>query len=371
MKVEAAPETVDKTLADIARRNRELVEITAEELGDRGAAQGEVLTVDYVGRVEGVEFPGGTGNDIAVDVGGEGFIPGFTEQLEGMKPGETRTIEVTFPAEYGAPNLAGKPATFEITGKKLSRSGDAGAGRRAGQEAWLRRPGRRCATPSRRRIQGEYDQMSRLRLKRQLLDALAGVANFASPEGMVEQEFSQIWQRLETDRKEGRLDDDDKDKDEETLKSEYRAIAERRVRLGLLLAEIGRANSITVAADEMARAMRMEAMRYPGQEQQIMEFFRQNPRASETLRGPIYEEKVVDFVLELAKVEDTSSLPRNSRRSRRQAERSPPRASDAAKSRELLRSRSASAVARPLSLALAVWPVGVRRIRLSMQPSLT
>ena len=155
------------------------------------------------------------------------------------------------------------------------------------------------------RIQGEYDQISRLRLKRQLLDALADVAVFASPEGMVEQEFSQIWQRLETDRKAGRLDDDDKDKDDETLKSDYRAIAERRVRLGLLLSEIGRTNSIAVAPDEMARAMRIEAMRYPGQEQQVMEYFRQNPRATDTLRGPLYEDKVVDFVLELAKVEDS------------------------------------------------------------------
>ena len=127
---------------------------------------------------------------------------------------------------------------------------------------------------------------------------------FAAPEGMVEQEFAQIWQRLEADRQAGRLDDDDKDKDEETLKAEYRAIAERRVRLGLLLAEIGRANSITVAQDEMTRAMRTEAMRYPGQEQQVFEFFRQNPRAAETLRGPLFEEKVVDFILELAKVEE-------------------------------------------------------------------
>jgi len=308
MKVEASAETVDKALAEIARRNRELVEITAEERGGRGAAAGEVLTVDYIGRVEGVEFPGGTGNDVAVDVGGDGFIPGFTEQLEGLRPDETRTIEVTFPAEYGVPNLAGKPATFEVTGKKLSRSvmpePDDDLAKKLGFDDLAAM--RDAVT---QRIQSEYDQMSRLKLKRQLLDALAEVTHFASPESMVEQEFSQIWQRLETDRKEGRLDDDDKDKDEETLKSEYRAIAERRVRLGLLLAEIGRANTITVAADEMARAMRMEAMRYPGQEQQIMEFFRQNPRASETLRGPIYEEKVVDFVLELAKVEDNVVTP--------------------------------------------------------------
>jgi trigger factor len=126
---------------------------------------------------------------------------------------------------------------------------------------------------------------------------------------MVEQEFSQIWQRLEADRKAGTLDADDKDKDEEALKSEYRAIAERRVRLGLLLAEIGRVNSITVGQDEMTRAMRMEAMRYPGQEQKVFEFFRQNPRATDSLRGPLFEEKVVDFVLELAKVDESVATP--------------------------------------------------------------
>ncbi len=308
MKVEVSPETVDKTLTDIARRNRELVEMPAEELGDRGAAKGEVLTVDYVGRIEGVEFPGGTGNDIAVEVGGDGFIPGFSDQLEGIKPGEIRTIEATFPAGYGVPNLAGKAATFEVTAKKLNRpvvpEQDDELAKKLGFDDLSAM--REAVT---RRIQAEYDALSRLRLKRQLLDALAEVAKFTSPEGMVEQEFGQIWQRLEADRKEGRLDEDDKDKDEETLKSDYRAIAERRVRLGLLLAEIGRVNSITVAADEMTRAMRMEASRYPGQEQQVMEFFRQNPRASDTLRGPIYEEKVVDFVLELAKVEDKTVTP--------------------------------------------------------------
>ena len=308
MKVEVSPETVDKALADVARRNRELTEITPDELGDRGAAKGEVLSVDYVGRIEGAEFPGGTGNDINVEIGAEGFIPGFSEQLEGLKPGETRTIEVTFPAEYGVPDLAGKAATFEVTGKKLSRSVvpelDDQLAKKLGFDdlAALRE----VVT---KRIQAEYDQLSRLRLKRQLLDALAEVTKFASPDGMVEQEFGQIWQRLEADRQAGRLDEDDKDKDEETLKSDYRAIAERRVRLGLLLAEIGRVNSITVAADEMTRAMRTEALRYPGQEQQVMEFFRQNPRAADTLRGPIYEEKVVDFVLELAKVDEQPATP--------------------------------------------------------------
>jgi trigger factor len=308
LKAEPAAETIDKTLADIAQRNRDLVEITPEELGDRGAAKEEVLTVDYTGKIEGVEFPGGTGTDMPVEIGGTGFIPGFSEQLDGMKPGEARTIEVTFPAEYGTANLAGKAATFDITAKKLSR-----AVVPALDDEFAKKLGfddlaamREAIT---QRMQAEYDQLSRLRLKRQLLDALADVIGFAAPEGMVEQEFGQIWQRLETDRKEGRLDDEDKAKDEDTLKGEYRAIAERRVRLGLLLAEIGRVNSIVVAPDEMNRAMRTEASRYPGQEQQIFEFFRQNPRAAEALRGPLFEEKVVDFILELAKVEDRTVTP--------------------------------------------------------------
>ena len=308
LKAEAAAETVDKALADIAQRNRTLEPIPQEDLGDRGAAKGEVLIVDYIGRIDGAEFPGGTGNGIEVEIGSGGFIPGFSEQLEGMKPEEKRTIEVTFPAEYGVPTLAGKAATFEVSAKALSRPvvppvDDELAKKLAFEDLTEMRD---AVTG---RIQSEYDQLSRLRLKRQLLDALADMVQFPSPEGMVEQEFSQIWQRLDADRKAGRLDDDDKDKDEETLKSDYRAIAERRVRLGLLLADIGRVNSITVTQDEMTRAMRTEAMRYRGQEQQIFEFLRQNPRATETLRGPIFEDKVIDYVLDLAKVEEKAATP--------------------------------------------------------------
>jgi trigger factor len=303
MKVEPDAETIDKTLADVGKRNRTLEEIGAEELGDRGAAQGELLTVDFTGKMDGTEFPGGTGKDIEVEIGGSTFIPGFSEQLEGMKPGETRTIEVTFPAEYGVATLAGKPATFEVTAHKVSRAVvpevDDELAKKLGFEDLAEM--RDTIT---KRLQNEYDQLARLRLKRQLLDALAEVAQFSSPEGMVNQEFDQIWQRLETERQQGRLDEDDKGKDEETLRSDYRAIAERRVRLGLLLAEIGRVNSITVQPDEMTRAMRVEAMRFPGQEQQVFEFFRQNPRAVDTLRGPLFEEKVIDFILELAQVEN-------------------------------------------------------------------
>ena len=275
---------IDKAFADIAQRNRTLEEIPAEELGDRGAATGEVLTVDFVGKIDGTEFPGGAGKDVEVEIGGSNFIPGFSEQLEGLKPGDSKTIEVTFPAEYGVPTLAGKAASFDVTAHKLSRAivpaADDELAKKLGFDDLA---GMRSAITE--RFQSEYDQMSRLRLKRQLLDALSGMAEFASPEGMVEQEFAQIWQRLEAERQQGRLDDDDKDKDEDTLKADYRKIAERRVRLGLLLAEIGRVNSITVAPEEMTRAMRVEASRFPGREQQVFEFFRQNPQAAELAAG--------------------------------------------------------------------------------------
>ena len=148
-----------------------------------------------------------------------------------------------------------------------------------------------------------------MRIKRELLDALSAKADFAAPEGMVEAEFRAIWDRVEADQKAGRQDDEDVGKDDETLRADYRRIAERRVRLGLLLAEIGRAANISVTQDEMMRAMRAEAGRYPGQEQMVIDFFRKNPQASETLRGPIFENKVVDYVLDLAHVEGRTVTP--------------------------------------------------------------
>lgn len=158
-------------------------------------------------------------------------------------------------------------------------------------------------------IQREYDGVSRMRIKRDLLDQLAKGADFPVPPSMVEAEFNGIWTRVESDRKEGKGDDEDKDKDDETLKGEYRVIAERRVRLGLLLSEIGRQNGVQVGADELQRAMRAEAARYQGQEAQVMEFFRKNPQAADGLRGPIFEDKTVDFILESANVETKVVTP--------------------------------------------------------------
>ena len=248
-------------------------------------------------------FSGGAASDMPIEVAGQGFIPGFTEQMEGLAPGESRDIDVVFPGDYGSAELAGKHARFTIEAKSLKtrtpRAVDDELAKAVGMDDLAA-----LKDAIRGSLQREYDALSRLRVKRSLLDKLADQASFPVPEGMVEAEFGQIWQRVEADLRAGRLDADDQGKDEATLKTEYRGIAERRIRLGLMLSEIGRVNNVQVGAEEMARAVRQEASRYPGQEQQVLEFFRKNPQAAESLRAPLFEEKVVDFMLELAKVTD-------------------------------------------------------------------
>lgn len=298
-KAEPGAEEVDKALGEIASRQEGREAVTE----DRGAQVGDTLTVDFVGKVDGVPFAGGTGTDMAVKLGGSGFIPGFSEGMEGMKPGESRTIDVTFPEEYHAKELAGKAATFELTAKTLEQPKPAELNDELATRIGFESLDKLREAVS-ERIQAEYNQVSRMRIKRELLDALSKAAAFEVPASMVEAEFDAIWKRIEEDLKAGRADEEDKGKDEATLRAEYRAIAERRVRLGLLLSEIGRQNGIQVGADELNRAMRAEAARYPGQEGQVMEFFRKNPQAADGLRGPIYEDKVIDFILELARVED-------------------------------------------------------------------
>ncbi len=297
-RLSAAPDPgrIDEALARIAAQQGSL-----EDIADRGADAGDRLVVDFVGRVDGIEFEGGSAKDVTIEVNGPGFIPGFTEQLEGLRPGESRTIQVTFPEGYGVAELAGKPAEFAIEAKALKRLVPA-----AVEDALGERLGFGNLAELREAVQGqmqrELDQLGRLRIKRQLLDALAERADFPAPQNLVEAEFAAIWQRVEADRAQGREDEEDRGKDEATLKAEYRAIADRRVRLGLLLSEIGRRNSIQVQQGELQAALRQEASRYPGQEMQVVEFFRKNPGAFEQLRGPIFEDKVVDFILGAAQV---------------------------------------------------------------------
>ena len=304
LRAEPSPESIDKALTELAARRRKLEDVTE----DRGAQTGDTLTVDFLGKVDGVPFTGGTGTGIAVELGGAGFIPGFSEGMEGMRPGEERQISVTFPEEYHAKELAGKPATFDLKATALQQSTPPVIDESLAEEFGFDNL-EKLREIIAQQIQREYDGVSRMRIKRDLLDQLAKGAEFPVPPSMVEAEFNQIWTRVESDRKAGKGDEDDAGKDDDTLRAEYRTIAERRVRLGLLLSEIGRQNGVQVAPDELQRAMRAEAARYQGQESQVMEFFRKNPQATDSLRGPIFEDKTVDFILESATVETKVVTP--------------------------------------------------------------
>ncbi|MBB5372871.1 trigger factor [Acidocella aromatica] len=299
-----AEEKIDEALKNIASQRQSFKDV--EEA--RPAAQGERLTVDFIGRIDGVAFEGGTAQDVGVIVAGPGFIPGFSEQLEGVTPGETKTITVTFPEEYGAQDLAGKTAEFEITAKSLAVAEvpaiDDELAKAVGLESLEELRGKVSEQISR-----EYEQLTRLKLKRALLDALTGKAEFTAPESLVEAEFDAIWRQVEAEKAAGNADPEDAEKDEETLKAEYRAIADRRVRLGLLVAEIGRANNVTVADQELQRAMFNEAMRYGPQAMQVVEFFRKNPQQMERFRGPLFEDKVVDFLLSQVKQDEVTVTP--------------------------------------------------------------
>ncbi|MCC5981129.1 MAG: trigger factor [Oceanicaulis sp.] len=270
------------------------------------SAEGDVVVVDFVGKIDGEVFPGGSATDSRVALGDGAFIPGFEDQLIGVKAGDEVEIKVTFPKDYGAEHLAGKEAVFETTVKAVqapqeSKIDDSLAERLglsdldALKEALTKR------------FEQEHNEASRMKLKRQLLDQLDEAhGDIDLPARMVEVEFENIWREVLAAKDAGELEDEDKDKSEDELKADYRAIAERRVRLGLVLAEIGRGANIDVTQEELARAVNQEAMKYPGQERQVVEYFQNNAGAVQALRAPIYEEKVVDYIIELADVKEVS-----------------------------------------------------------------
>lgn len=288
---------VDEALEELARANRGF------EDKDGAAADGDALIIDFIGRIDGEAFDGGAATDAQVVIGSNQFIPGFEEQLVGAKAGDERTLKVLFPDDYPAANLKGKAAEFETKVKSV-RAPKAGAP----DDAWAAELGfdslNAIKDALRQRIESEHKQQSRAKAKRQLFDQLDAQHDFELPPRMVEAEFNQIWRQIEQDRTAGRLDPSDEGKTDDDLKSEYRDIAERRVRLGLLLAEIGRRHKIEVSDQEVAQAISVQARNFPGQERQIFEAYQRNPQLVAQVRAPIYEEKVVDYVMELIKVSD-------------------------------------------------------------------
>ncbi|MGK2285762.1 trigger factor [Pedomonas sp. V897] len=264
-----------------------------EDAPEGHAAQnGDAVIIDFVGKLDGEPFEGGKGEDTQLELGSGMFIPGFEEQLVGVKAGEQKTITVTFPEQYPAANLAGKETTFDITVKKVQTAKPVEINDEMAKNFGLESLDS-LKEILKSQIEREHNSLTRTYLKRKLLDALAASHDFPVPEGMVDAEFQQIWAQLE--REAG--DDEEEKAKLEAEKEEYRNIAVRRVRLGLLLSEIGQANNIQITQAEMNRLIAQEAQRYPGQQEQVVKFFQQNQMAAAQLRAPLYEEKVVDFIL--------------------------------------------------------------------------
>ena len=302
--VEVPESEVEDSLKRIAKRQR-----ASEPVADDvAAANGDIAVIDFVGSIDGVEFEGGKADGHDLELGSGSFIPGFEEQLVGAKKGDKKTVKVTFPAEYGNAELAGKEASFGVTVQEVRRLKDVPVDDELAKSLGLPDLAE-LKKQARERIEKEYGAVARARVKRKLLDILADNHNFNLPETLVEAEFGAIWQQIEADLKADRLDEEDKGKSEDELKKEYRDIAERRVKLGLLLSEVGRQNNIQVPNEELSRALIQEAQRYPGQQQQVIEYYQRSPEALNQLRAPLYEEKVVDYILERAKVSERKISP--------------------------------------------------------------
>lgn len=297
--VPVADELIDEQLQKFADQSKKW-----DDADDKAAEMGNLVTVDFVGKTaDGVAFEGGTGTDMGVELGSGRLIPGFEEQLVGVKLGEEKTLNVTFPEDYGAKELAGQPATFDITVKKIQVAAES-----AIDEDLAKNLGLESLEQLRGLIKGQIEQehngLTRTHMKRKLLDQLAEGHDFEVPPSMVEAEFAQIWQQLEH---EATHEEDPAAAlaEMESERDDYRKIAERRVRLGLLLSEIGQANGVEVSQQEMNRLIAQAAQQYRGEDQQrFIQYVQQEPMAAAQLRAPLYEDKVVDFLFEKAEVTD-------------------------------------------------------------------
>ncbi|WP_297296659.1 trigger factor [uncultured Methylovirgula sp.] len=290
---------IDAAIKTIAERNRPF---TPKD-GEAVAETGDKVTVDFVGKVGGEEFQGGSAQDIDIVLGSGSFIPGFEDQIIGMKIGEERTVNVTFPEAYSEPTLAGKPAEFAVTLKAVAAPGTLDI-----NDEFAKGLGfddlEKLRQSMRASLEREASLVSRRKWKRELLDALDRKYSFDLPDELVEQEFSAIWRQAEAELKASGRTLADEGTTEEQERATYRRIAERRVRLGLALAEIGDVAGVKVSDEEVAQALFERARQYPGMEKQFIEFYRNNAERLAEIRGPLFEEKVIDHVLSQSKVTD-------------------------------------------------------------------
>jgi trigger factor len=286
---------VDKALKSLAESNRTFV---TEE--GRSAGEGDRLLIDFSGTVDGAPFEGGKGEDVDLIIGSASFIPGFEDGLKGAAKGERREVKVTFPAEYPVAALAGKEGLFDVTVKDVQKPVtpeiDDEFAKGLGTDGLENLKGRIAA-----QLRSEYAAAARMKLKRELLDALEKAHDFELPASLVEREIEVSWRRFEEGLKRAGRTLADVGKTEEEARAEHRRNAERRVRLGLVVGEIGDRNGLEVTQDELRRALIEQARRFPGQEKHVYEYFEKTPGALQELKAPVFEDKVVDFILEAAK----------------------------------------------------------------------
>lgn len=292
-------EEVEKAVKYMAESRRETVKI--EE--DRAAQKGDVAVIDFVGSIDGVEFEGGKGNAYPLELGSNSFIPGYEDQLIGHKAGETVEVKTTFPKEYHAQNLAGKDAVFVTTIKELRAYKPAEV-----NDELAKAMGAKDVADMKSKIEAriaeDYEATSRIKLKRDLLDALDKEYNFEVPQKLIDAEYEAIEKQYQNAKAQNRLDEEDKKRDEKDILAEYKEIALRRVKLGLLLSEIGNNAKLTLTGEDINKAIIAEAKRYPGQEQMVFNYYMKNKEALEALRAPAFEEKIVDYILGQAKITD-------------------------------------------------------------------
>lgn len=288
---------VDEAIKRIADTNRGY----AEKGEGAKAASGDRVTISFKGTINGEAFEGGTGEGIQVAIGSNTFIPGFEEQLIGIGANETRTLKVSFPKNYMSEKLAGQPAEFETTATLIEAPQDLTIDDEFAKTLGLESLDK-LREAARERLVAEYAGATRQRVKRALLDRLDEAHRFEAPPSLVDEEFNLMWNSVKAEMDSAGKTFADEDTTEDKAKEEYRKIADRRVRLGLVLSEIGEKNKITVTDDEVGRAVIERARSMPGREKEVWDYYRSNAQALAQLRAPIYEDKVVDFILELANV---------------------------------------------------------------------
>ncbi len=288
---------VDEAIKRIADQNRAF----AEKGEGAKAETGDRVTISFKGTINGTPFEGGTGEGIQVTIGSNTFIPGFEEQLLGIAAGETRTLKVSFPKNYASEKLAGQPAEFETTATLIEAPQDTAINDDFAKTLGLESLDK-LKEAARERLKAEFASATRQRVKRMLLDRLDESHRFEAPPSLVDEEFNLMWNSIKAEMESSGKTFADENTTEEAAKEEYRKIADRRVRLGLVLSEIGEKNKITVTDDEVSRAVIERARQMPGREKEVWDYYRNNANALAQLRAPIYEDKVVDFILELANV---------------------------------------------------------------------